>query len=75
MSLQFIMGGAGSGKSTTLYNMISREAAEHREKNFIVLVPDQFTLETQRTLVERSGRGGILNVDVLSFHRLAYRVF
>lgn len=75
MSLQFILGGAGSGKSTYLYRMISREAAEHRNKNFIVLVPDQFTLETQKTLVEQSGRGGILNVDVLSFHRLAYRVF
>ncbi|MCH5265025.1 MAG: PD-(D/E)XK nuclease family protein [Lachnospiraceae bacterium] len=75
MSLQFIVGGAGSGKSTCLYRMISREAAEHREKNFIVLVPDQFTLETQKTLVQQSGRGGILNVDVLSFHRLAYRVF
>lgn len=75
MSLQFILGGAGSGKSTYLYRMISKEAAEHRNKNFIVLVPDQFTLETQKTLVEQSGQGGILNVDVLSFHRLAYRVF
>lgn len=75
MSLQFIMGGSGSGRSTCLYHMISKEAAEHRDKNFIVLVPDQFTLETQKTLVELSGSSGILNVDVLSFHRLAYRVF
>lgn len=75
MSLQFVMGGSGSGRSTWLYHMISREAAEHREKNYIILVPDQFTLETQKTLVQLSGSGGILNVDVLSFHRLAYRVF
>lgn len=75
MSLQFITGGSGSGKSTTLYHMISKEAAEHPEQKYIVLVPDQFTLETQKTLVELSGRGGILNVDVLSFHRLAYRAF
>ncbi len=75
MSLQFIFGGSGSGKSTYLYDMISREAAEHREKKYLVLVPDQFTLETQKTLVQRSGKSGILNVDVLSFHRLAYRVF
>lgn len=74
MALQFIMGGSGSGKSTCLYRMISREALEHREKNYIVLVPDQFTLETQKTLVKESGCGGILNIDVLSFHRLAYRV-
>lgn len=75
MSLQFIMGGSGSGRSTCLYHMISKEAAEHRDKKFIVLVPDQFTLETQKTLVELSGTGGILNVDVLSFQRLAWRVF
>lgn len=75
MSLQFIMGGSGSGKSTYLYHMISREAAEHRDRNYIILVPDQFTLETQKTMVEMSGKSGILNVDVLSFHRLAYRVF
>lgn len=75
MSLQFITGGSGSGKSTTLYRMISKEAAEHPNQKYIVLVPDQFTLETQKTLVEFSGQGGILNVDVLSFHRLAYRAF
>ncbi|MCH5251402.1 MAG: PD-(D/E)XK nuclease family protein [Lachnospiraceae bacterium] len=75
MSLQFILGGAGSGKSTYLYRMISREAAEQKDKKFIVLVPDQFTLETQKTLVEQSGGKGILHIDVLSFHRLAYRVF
>lgn len=75
MSLQFIIGGSGSGKSTYLYRMISKEAVEHRDKNYIVLVPDQFTLETQKTLVEQSGQKGILNIDVLSFHRLAYRVF
>lgn len=75
MALQFIMGSAGSGKSTFLYDMIARQAAEHRDKQYFVLVPDQFTLETQKTLVERSGAGGILNIDVLSFHRLAFRVF
>ena len=69
MSLQFIMGGSGSGKSTWLYEMLRTEAAGHRNKKYIVLVPDQFTLETQKTLVAQGG--GILNIDVLSFHRLA----
>lgn len=73
MGLQFVLGGAGSGKSTWLYDMLAREAALHRDKKYIVLVPDQFTLETQKALVTKSG--GILNIDVLSFHRLAYRVF
>ena len=73
MGLQLVLGGAGSGKSTWLYDMLDCEAALHRDKRYIVLVPDQFTLETQKALVAKSG--GILNIDVLSFHRLAYRVF
>lgn len=75
MALQFVFGSAGSGKSTFIYDMITKEAAEHRDKQFFILVPDQFTLETQKTLVETSGGKGILNIDVLSFHRLAFRVF
>lgn len=75
MALQFIVGGAGSGKSTFLYDMISREAAEHRDKQYFILVPDQFTLETQKIFVEKSGGKGILNIDVLSFQRMAFRVF
>lgn len=73
MSLQFVMGASGSGKSSWMYRYVSEQAALHRDKNYVVLVPDQFTLETQKTLVALGG--GIVNVDVLSFHRLAYRVF
>ncbi len=75
MALQFVFGSAGSGKSTFLYDMIAKEATEHWDKKYFILVPDQFTLETQKTMVERSGGNGILNIDVLSFHRLAFRVF
>ena len=75
MGLEFICGSAGSGKSTYLYRQICDEAAAHRERNYYILVPDQFTLETQKTLVELSGEKGILNIDVLSFHRLAFRAF
>lgn len=75
VSLQFVLGGAGSGKSTYLFQRIQKDAATNSHTNYLVLVPDQFTLETQRTLVELSGGKGILNIDVLSFHRLAYRAF
>ncbi len=75
MALQFIFGGAGAGKSSLLYHMIGKESSEHAEKQYFILVPDQFTLETQKTLVMQNGGRGILNIDVLSFHRLAYRVF
>lgn len=75
MSLQFIMGPSGSGKSHYLYQNVTKESLEHPEKNYLVIVPDQFTMQTQRDMVLASPRKGILNVDVLSFSRLAYRVF
>ncbi|MFR7393876.1 MAG: hypothetical protein ACLUTA_00475 [Blautia wexlerae] len=38
-----------------------------------MIVPEQFTMQTQKTLVEMHPGEGILNIDVLSFERLAYR--
>ena len=42
---------------------------------YYVIVPEQFTMQTQKTLVEMHPQKGILNIDVLSFERLAYRIF
>ena len=74
MALRFILGSSGSGKSTYLYEEIVRRAGEQPETTFYVIVPEQFTMQTQRELVKKSG-GGILNIDVVSFQRLAYRIF
>ncbi len=75
MALQFIIGNSGCGKSTYLYKRIIEESIKHPEKNYLFIVPEQFTMQTQREFVNRHPRGGILNIDVLSFQRLAYRVF
>ena len=75
MALQFIFGNSGSGKSRYLYEQIIRESQVHPEKNYIVLVPEQFTMQTQKDLVMQHPNHGIMNIDVLSFVRLAYRIF
>ena len=75
MSLQFIFGNSGSGKSTYLYEKVLKEAETNPEKTYLVLVPEQFTMQTQRELVRLQAAHAIMNVDVLSFARLAYRVF
>ena len=74
MSLRFYFGPSGSGKSHRVYEEIMRRAAEEPGKNFLIIVPDQFTMQTQKDLVMRSDRGGILNIDVLSFGRLSHRI-
>ena len=75
MSLQFILGSPGSGKTTYSYEKIIRDSMLHPHINYIILVPEQFTMETQRKLCLMHPRGGIMNIDVLSFGRLAYRIF
>lgn len=75
MSLQFIFGDSGSGKSHCLYQTVIRESMADPKGNYIVLVPEQFTMQTQKDLVEAHPGKGIMNIDVLSFGRLAYRVF
>lgn len=75
MSLQFVFGNSGSGKSGYLYEKVLEQAQKEPKKNFLVIVPEQFTMQTQRELVRRQKNHAIMNVDVLSFARLAYRVF
>ena len=74
MSLRFCFGPSGSGKSHRIYEEIMQRAAEEPGRNFLIIVPDQFTMQTQKDLVMRSDRGGILNIDVLSFGRLSHRI-
>ena len=86
MSLQFYFGSSGAGKSRQLYEEILRRSEEDLEQttgagaqkklpgNYLVIVPDQFTMQTQRDLVTLSDREGILNIDVLSFGRLTHRI-
>ena len=75
MPLKFVFGPSGSGKSSYLYQHVIQESMKYPERNYIVLVPEQFTMQTQKDLVMMHERKGIMNIDVLSFARLAYRVF
>lgn len=74
MALRFIIGNSGAGKSYTAFQHVIREAGKHPDIIYYVIVPEQFTMQTQKTLVEMHPDKGILNIDVLSFERLAFRV-
>ncbi len=75
MAVQLILGSSGAGKSHYIYHKVVEEAMAHPERNYLVIVPEQFTMQTQKALVQTHPGGGILNIDVLSFQRLAYRIF
>ena len=74
MSLQFIFGNSGAGKSYTLFRSVIEDSIRHPDQSYLVIVPEQFTMQTQKELVRLHPDGGILNIDILSFQRLAYRV-
>lgn len=75
MSLQFIMGSSGAGKTRLLYeNLISR-SIEEPDTLYFAIVPEQFTMQTQKEIVTLHPCHGTMNIDIVSFQRLAYRVF
>ena len=75
MALKFILGNSGSGKTEYMYEQVVRLAERDLKKNYLVVVPEQFTMQTQRKIVDLSTNHAIMNIDVLSFQRLAYRIF
>lgn len=75
MSVQFVFGPSGSGKSTFIYNEIIKASMKNRDTNYILLVPEQYSMLIQRKMVELHPSKGTMNIDVIGFNRLAYRVF
>lgn len=75
MPLQFVLGPSGSGKTRFFYQEIIQKSMENPWKQYFLLVPEQYTMQTQKELIILHPLHGLTNVDVLSFNRLAYRVF
>ncbi len=81
MSLRFYFGPSGVGKSYRLYQEIVERSMEEKaadgnglRRSFLIVVPDQFTMQTQQELVTMHPCEGIMNIDVLSFGRLSHRI-
>ena len=75
MSVRFLLGASGSGKSRQIYNEIIQASINEPERNFYLIVPEQYTMEAQRELVTMHPAGGMMNIDAIGMNRLAYRVF
>lgn len=75
MSLRFIIGRAGTGKTSYCLQEIHKELlARPRGPGIILLVPEQSTFYMERALVLLPGLGGAIRAHVYSFRRLAWRV-
>lgn len=70
----FVTGRAGSGKTQFVRNILEKKA-KSCEDNMILIVPEQFSFESERYMLENLGPKDALKIEVLSFTRLAECVF
>ena len=71
MSLRIIYGRAGTGKSTFCLNEIKNVS----NQKVYIITPEQFSYSMEKRLLKNSERKVTLNAEVLSFKRLADRIF
>lgn len=75
MGLRAVYGRAGSGKTHLFLDEIKEQIRKGAEHPLILLVPEQFSFQAEKSLISAVGTGGIIKAEVLSFQRMAYRIF
>ncbi|WP_037289994.1 helicase-exonuclease AddAB subunit AddB [Saccharibacillus sacchari] len=75
MTLQIRLGRSGSGKTTRILDeMRTKMKTDPLGPPMLLIVPEQSTFQSEYALFAREEGGGSLRAQVVSFHRLAYRV-
>lgn len=74
MSLRFIYGRAGSGKSYYCLKDIKRRIDERSTNSLILLVPEQFSFQAEKNLIDTIGEKGMFKAQIMSFRSMAYKV-
>ena len=71
--LRTVTGGAGTGKSTYLINMVKKLLKNN--KRIIYIVPEQYSFESDKKLYKALGADGFNSILSLSFTSLAKEIF
>jgi ATP-dependent helicase/nuclease subunit B len=75
MSVRFIIGRSGSGKTSQCLDEITAKLLENPEGSSILyIVPEQMTFMSDYQLIHKQGLGGMIRAQVFSFTRLAWRI-
>ena len=72
MSLRLIYGRAGTGKSQFCFDEIRKRIKE--EKKIYVITPEQFSFTSEKKLLDSLENEAVINAEVITFNRMAYRV-
>lgn len=68
--LNLILGRNNCDKTEYVRNLVAKKV-NGGEGNLIIIVPEQFSFETEKAMLEKVGPKGMLNVEILSLTRLA----
>ena len=75
MSMRLIYGRAGTGKSTFILQEVKKDIEKNLAKKIYIIVPEQFSYATEKRLLETLDTNASIKAEVISFKRIAYRVF
>lgn len=70
--LKLVLGRSGTGKTDSLLRTMAKEGEQRPQ---VLIVPEQHSHDTERALCALAGNSVSLHAEVLSFTRLASRVF
>lgn len=74
MAIRFVIGSEGSGRTEWMQQEMLRLSEAEPDRSVCLIVPDQATLQAQKELVSRQKNGCVMNIDIISFSRLKYRL-
>ena len=72
MSLRFIYGKSGTGKTSFCFSEI-KNLIENNQKVYII-TPEQFSFTAEKNLMQTVGKKAVIHAEVITFGRIAYRV-
>ncbi len=75
MKLTYIKGFLMEEKTEWMMKQIKARVDEHPQEEHLIIVPEQFTLEAEKQYLKHTKEKGLFQVEVLSFSRVAHRVF
>lgn len=68
--LNFVLGRNLSGKTEYVRNLVA-DGVRSGGNGYVIIVPEQFSYETEKAMLEKVGADGMQRLDVLSLSRLA----
>ena len=74
MGLKIIYGTAGTGKSTYIFNEIAKKIESKECNKIYIITPEQFSFTAEEKLIKEMKNNAVIQAEVLTFNRMAYRV-